>query len=129
MLVHDYKTTKIWEDELSHSRPPMTIQNYVWGLQVFCDWSKKTPDELILERLGDMSTRSDYLKTLTFKRILDFKKEKKSGTKHTRDMIIKALASFYHDNSAGIDNVDLDDTRLRLNDDTRLRLKASVPVV
>ena len=114
MLVHDYKTTKTWEDELSYNRSRMTIQNYVWGLQVFCDWSKTTPDELILERLGDMSTRSDYLKTTTFQRILDFQKEKKSGTKHTRNMIVKALASFYHDNSAGIDNVDLDDARLRL---------------
>ena len=114
MSVQDYKSTKIWEDELSHSRSRMTIQNYVWGLQVFCDWSKKTPDELILERLGDMSTTSDYLKTPTFQRILDFRNEKKSGTKHTRDMIVKALASFYQNNSAGIDNVDLDDPRLRL---------------
>ena len=114
MLVKDYKTTRIWEDELGHNRSQMTVQNYVWGLQVFCDWSKKTPDELILERLGDLSTRSDYLKTPTFQRILDFQNHKKSGTKHTREMIVKALASFYHDNSAGIDNVDLEGTRLRL---------------
>ena len=114
MLVQDYKTTKTWEDELSYNRPNMTIQNYVWALQVFCDWSNKTPDELILERLWDISSKSDYLKTLTFKRILDFQNHKKSGTKHTRDMVVKALVSFYHDNSAGIDNVNLDDTRLRL---------------
>lgn len=114
MLVQDYKTTQIWADELSQNRPHMTIQNYVWALQVFCDWSHKTPDELILERLGDISSKSDYLKTLTFKRILDFQNSKKSGTKHTRDMIVKALVSFYHDNSAGIDNVNLDDTRLQL---------------
>lgn len=114
MLVQDYKTTRIWEDELSYNRSRMTIQNYVWALQVFCDWSKRTPDELILERLGDMSSKSDYLKTRTFRRILDFQRQKKSGTKHTRDMVVRALVSFYRDNSAGIDNANLEDTRLRL---------------
>lgn len=114
MLVQDHKTTQIWKDELSHNRPHMTIQNYMWALQVFCDWSKMTPNELILERLEDIASKSDYLKTLTFERILDFQNSKKSGTKHTRDMIVKALVSFYHDNSAGIDNVNLEDTRLRL---------------
>ncbi|MBM3897995.1 MAG: hypothetical protein FJ358_05675 [Thaumarchaeota archaeon] len=114
MLVQDYRTTKTWEDELRYSRPNMTIQNYMWALQVFCDWSKTTPDELIIQRLGDISNKSDYIKTLAFKRILDFQNSKRSRTKHTRDMIVKALESFYHDNSAGIDNIDLDDTRLRL---------------
>jgi len=114
MFIQDYRSTKTWNEELVYQKPRLTVQNYLWALQVFCDWAKKNPDELILERLTEISDKSDYLRTGTFKRILDFQTLDRSKTKHTRDMVVKALASFYINNLAGIDNTNLEGTRLAL---------------
>ena len=114
MSILDYRSTQIWNEELAHQKPRMTIQNYLWALQVFCDWAEKNPDELISERLKEISDRSDYFKSLTFKRIGDYQSYDRSKTKHSRDMIVRALSSFYDDNRAGIGNADLDETRMKL---------------
>ncbi len=101
MSIEDYKTTKIWVAELRHIKPSMTIQNYLWALRVFTEWTKKKPDQLISERLKEIADRStNYTKTQTFKRITVFQSEDKSKTKYSRDMIVKAMTSFYENNEA-----------------------------
>lgn len=98
--IEDYKTTKLWVAELRHLKPRMTIQNYLWALGVFTEWTKKKPDQLISERLKEIADRSDYTKTQTFKRITVFQSEDKSKTKYSRDMIVKAMTTFYEINEA-----------------------------
>ncbi len=102
IAIEDYKTTKIWLAELRHLKPSMTIQNYLWALQVFCEWTKKKPDQLISERLKEVADRSNYAKTQTYKRITVFQSEDKSKTKYSRDMIVKAMTSFYENNQAAL---------------------------
>ena len=114
MSILDYRSAQIWNEELLHQKPRMTVQNYLWALQVFCDWTKKNPDELVSERLSEISDKSDYFESPTFKRIADYQSDDRSKTKHSRDMIVRAITSFYDDNRAGIDDANLEETRLRL---------------
>jgi hypothetical protein len=100
--IWDYQSTRIWNTWLVSQRPHMTVQNYLWALQVFCDWTKKNPDELILGRLSEMASESDFSETLTFKRIMDYQSDDKSKIKCTKTMIVKALISFYESNHASI---------------------------
>jgi hypothetical protein len=102
LSVLDYGAARRWSEQLVLERPSVTVQNYLWGLQVFCDWVKKNPDELIIERLREISEESDYSKTQTFRRIADYQLRDRSKTKHSKAMILKALASFYENNSARI---------------------------
>jgi hypothetical protein len=103
MSVLDYKTTRQWKEELVvNQKPRMTIQNYLWALQVFCDWVKKNPDELIMERLKEISQDTDFFETQTFKRIIEYQSKDRSKTKHSKAMIVEALTSFYEGNRASI---------------------------
>lgn len=108
MSTDDYNTTKIWVAELRHQKPSMTIQNYLWALRVFCEWTKKNPDQLISERLKEIEARADYPETKTYKRITVFQAEDKSKTKYSRDMIVKAMTSFYENNQATLGNLKRD---------------------
>lgn len=83
----------------------MTMENYSWALRVFCEWSGKTPDELIRERLHEISDETEFSKTQTFKRIKDYQLLDKSKTRHSKAMIVKALASFYESNQASIGSI------------------------
>ncbi|MBI2183760.1 MAG: hypothetical protein HYU39_02245 [Thaumarchaeota archaeon] len=102
MSVQEYSSTKTWVAQLVQQRPHMTVQNYLWGLQVFCDWAKKNPDELVLERQGEMTGEPEPLEAQASKRILSFQANGKLKTKHSREMIVTALASFYENNKVGL---------------------------
>ena len=102
MYTLDYKSALRWNKQLVRQTPHMTIQNYLWALQVFCEWTGKTPDELIRERLFEIYAEIEFSKTQTFSRIEKYQQQDKSKTKHSKDMIIKALTSFYESNEANI---------------------------
>jgi hypothetical protein len=107
MSVLDYKSARKWREELAHEKPHMSVENYLWALQVFCDWVKKNPDELIFERLTEISEELTYFETQTYKRISNYQSEDKSKTKHSKAMIVKALASFYENNRASIGDMNV----------------------
>ncbi|MBI2183632.1 MAG: hypothetical protein HYU39_01605 [Thaumarchaeota archaeon] len=96
--ILEFASTRSWRERLVFEKPNMTTQNYLWALQVFCDWSKKTPDELMLERQRERSSALDESETASFKRIVEYQLADRSKTKHSKALVAKALASFYEDN-------------------------------
>jgi hypothetical protein len=105
MYTVDYRSAETWNEQLVRQKPHMTVQNYLWALQVFCEWTRKNPDELISERLVEMSAETEFSETQTFRRIKEYQLQDKSKTKYSKVMIVKALTSFYESNRASISNV------------------------
>ena len=102
MSILEFASTQGWRERLVLEKPHMTMQNYLWALRVFCEWAKKNPDELMLERQRERSLKLEDLKTASFKRIVEYQLEDRSKTKHTKALIVKALASFYGNNNGSI---------------------------
>ncbi len=100
--ILEFASTQRWREQLILEKPHMTMQNYLWALQVFCEWAKKNPDELMLERQREGSLELDDLKRSSFKRIVEYQLEDRSKTKHSKALIVKALASFYGNSYASI---------------------------
>ncbi len=100
--ILEFASTQRWREWLVLEKPRMTMQNYLWALQVFCEWAKKNPDELMLERQRERSVELEDSETVSFKRILEYQLEDRSKTKHSKALIVKALASFYENNRASI---------------------------
>ena len=98
LSVLKFASTRRWRDGLLFEKPRMTIQNYLWGLGVFCTWAKMNPDELMLERKMEISLKQDDSKTASFRRIEEYQLNDRSKTKHSRALITKALSSFYTNN-------------------------------
>jgi len=104
MSILEFASTQRWKERLVLEKPRMTTQNYLWALQVFCEWAKKNPDELVQERKRERSLEFDASERMSFKRIVNYQLEDKSKTKHSKALIVKALASFYGDNDANVYN-------------------------
>ncbi len=67
--ILEFASTQRWRERLVLEKPRMTMQNYLWALQVFCEWAKKNPDELMLERQRERSVELEDSETVSFKRI------------------------------------------------------------
>lgn len=98
----EFASTQRWRERLVLERPHMTVQNYLWALQVFCEWAKKNPDELILERRRERSLKLKDLERESSKRIVEYQLGDRSKTKHSKALIVKALVSFYESNRASV---------------------------
>ena len=99
LSILEFRSTQRWRELLILEKPPIAVQNYLWALQVFCEWTKKNPDELMLERQKERSLKPEDL-TVSSKRIAEYQLKDRSKTKHSKALIVKALASFYENNYA-----------------------------
>ncbi|MCL4435712.1 MAG: hypothetical protein M1503_00610 [Thaumarchaeota archaeon] len=101
--VLDFASAQRWKEHLVSVLPHMTVENYVWALQVFCRWAEKNPDELISERKDEMAAKPRSKTPVSSERIAEYQLADKSKTKQSKTFIVKAVAAFYENNRSSID--------------------------
>jgi hypothetical protein len=100
--VQEFASAKRWRERIVPEMPHMAVENHLWALQVYCEWAKKNPGELMLERQTERFLKQKGMSTVSFKRIAAYQLKDRSKTKHTKAFIGKALTSFYENDRAGI---------------------------
>jgi len=98
--VLEFASAQRWRATLDLELPHMAVENYLWALQVFCKWSEKNPDELILERKKEMAARLKGRNAGGHNRVIAYQLADRSKTKHSKSFIVKAVSSFYEKNYA-----------------------------
>lgn len=61
LKVEDYQSTKRWIAKIVSrgTRSDRSVRIYLWHLKRYCEWAKKTPDELIQEHLSNRNSESE----------------------------------------------------------------------
>jgi hypothetical protein len=98
--VLEFESAQRWKEHLEPRLSHMAVENYLWGLEVFCNWAKKNPDELLLE-MEELISQEEF-KSASSSRIMAYQLHDKSRTKRSKELIAKAVASFYEKNSGVI---------------------------
>ncbi|MCL4436479.1 MAG: hypothetical protein M1503_03605 [Thaumarchaeota archaeon] len=98
--VSDFESVQKWKGYLTPGMSHMAVENYLWALEVFCNWAKKNPDELILEMVKSASP--EEFKTTSSSRITAYQLQDRTTTKRSKALIVKAVASFYENSRSSI---------------------------
>lgn len=97
-------SVKFWLDSLNGGEPtkPFTTQyNWVGCLQRFCEWTRKTPDELIAERKEALKSDDDRVKhqaEIDVKRFLNYLEKQKHLAPSTCRGYFMGIRNFYKRN-------------------------------
>ncbi len=94
--VLEFETAQKWKEQLMPGMSHIAVENYIWALEIFCNWAKKNPDELILEM--QKSINQEEFRTVASSRIISYQLQDRSKTKRSKALIVKAVASFYENN-------------------------------
>lgn len=96
----EYETVKYWMNSLP-SREGTGGTKYHWkrAVRKFCEWAKKTPDELIRERKEDLASNDDKIRHRAEMRVKDYIKVlEQTCAPNTRKSQMTAIRNFYNRN-------------------------------
>ncbi|MEM3798632.1 MAG: tyrosine-type recombinase/integrase [Thermoprotei archaeon] len=105
MKFEDDPTVKRWISKVlsRRTRSEGTAKIYIWHLKKFCEWSQKTPQQLILEHTEDLKSNDESVKSRHEELVTQYFAHLESVKKLSRNTALTAhaaLRSFYKANYA-----------------------------
>ena len=105
MNLDEFESIKRWKAALGKRKGGMsetTWGEYTWGFQQFLNWLKMDPDEIISERIKDM-TSTDFIVRGRFEDLCDKFYKEYPRKKTTASWILRVVQSFFKHNRSRLE--------------------------